>query len=82
MGLLSWIIVGGISGWLATLIIRPKRQKGCLTSILLGIVGGFMGGFIVSLWGGIGVTGLNLYSILVATFGAIVIIWLSRKLID
>ena len=82
MGILSWIIVGGIAGWLATKIIKPKKKKGCITGILLGIVGAFIGGFIVSFFGGTGVTGLNFYSILVATLGSVVLIWLARKLID
>lgn len=79
MGLLSWIIVGGLAGWLSTKIIKPKNKKGCFSGILLGIVGAIVGGFIVSLVGGTGVTGFNLYSIFVATLGAVVLIWLARQ---
>jgi uncharacterized membrane protein YeaQ/YmgE (transglycosylase-associated protein family) len=80
MGLLSWIIVGGIAGWLSTKIIKPKKKKGCFTGILLGIVGALVGGFVVSLFGGTGVTGFNIYSILVATLGAVLLIWIGRQL--
>ena len=82
MGLLSWIIVGGLAGWLSTKIITPKKKKGCFSGIALGIVGAIVGGFLVSLLGGKGVTGFNLYSILVATLGAVVVIWLARQFND
>ena len=82
MGLLSWIIVGGLAGWLSTKIITPKKRKGCFSGIALGIVGAIVGGFLVSLLGGKGVTGFNLYSILVATLGAVVVIWLARQFND
>jgi uncharacterized membrane protein YeaQ/YmgE (transglycosylase-associated protein family) len=79
MGLLSWIIVGGIAGWLSTKILKPKKRKGCFSGILLGIVGAIVGGFIVSQMGGTGITGFNFYSIFVATFGAVILIWLARQ---
>ncbi len=82
MGLLSWIIVGGLAGWLSTKIITPKKKKGCFSGIALGIVGAIVGGFLVSLLGGKGITGFNLYSILVATLGAVVVIWLARQFND
>ena len=80
MGLLSWILVGGIAGWLSTKIITPKKKKGCLSGIILGIIGAIFGGYLVNLLGGQGVTGFNPYSILVATFGAVVLIWIVRIL--
>ena len=79
MGIISWIIVGGIAGWISTKIIKPKKKKGCFTGILLGIIGAIVGGFIVSFFGGTGVTGFNIYSILVATLGAVVLIWIGRQ---
>ncbi len=82
MGLLSWIIIGGLAGWLSTKIITPKKKKGCFSGIALGIAGAIVGGFLVSLLGGKGITGLNLYSILVATLGAVVVIWLARQFKD
>ena len=79
MGLLSWIIVGGLAGWLSTKIIKPKKRKGCFSGIALGVIGAIVGGGIISFLGGHGVTGFNLYSLFVATFGAVVLIWLARQ---
>ena len=82
MGLLSWILVGGIAGWISTKILKPKKQKGCFSGILLGIVGAIVGGFVVSFFGGSGVSGFNPYSIFVATLGAVLLIWLARQFGD
>jgi uncharacterized membrane protein YeaQ/YmgE (transglycosylase-associated protein family) len=79
MGLISWIIIGGLAGWISTKIVKPKKPKGCFTGILLGIVGAFVGGLIMSLIGGTPVTGFNFYSLFVATLGAVVLIWLARQ---
>ncbi|MBK7104186.1 MAG: GlsB/YeaQ/YmgE family stress response membrane protein [Ignavibacteriae bacterium] len=78
MGIISWIIVGGLAGWLSTKIVTPKNKKGCFGNIILGIVGAFVGGFLVSQLGGTGVTDLNIHGILVATLGAVVILWISE----
>lgn len=82
MGLISWIIVGGIAGWISTKIIKPNKKKGCFSGIILGIVGAIVGGYIVTILGGEGITGLNPYSILVATFGAVFLIWIARQFKD
>ncbi len=73
MGILSWIIVGAIAGWLAGLIMKGSGS-GFLMNILIGIVGAFVGGLIMNLAGGVGVTGFNLWSLLVATVGSIVLL--------
>lgn len=82
MGILSWIIVGGIAGWLSTKIIAPKNKKGCFGNIILGIVGAFVGGFVVSKLGGYGVTDFNIHGILVATLGAVIILWIAKLIND
>lgn len=76
MNYLSWIIVGGLAGMLAKYIM--KEDGGLIRNIILGIIGGMVGGFLTELIGGEGITGFNIWSILVATFGAVVIIWLGR----
>lgn len=77
MGLLSWIIVGGLAGWLAKKFMGGSY--GLLANIIIGIIGAFVGGFVFSLFGSTGVTGLNLWSILVALVGSCILIWISRK---
>ncbi len=81
MGLLSWIIVGLIAGWLAGLVVRGGGY-GILGDIILGIVGALIGGFIASSVFNIPdpVNGINLTSIIVAFIGAVIVIWLLRVL--
>lgn len=77
MGLISWIIVGGLAGWIAKKFMRSSY--GILMNIVIGVIGALIGGFIFSLIGSTGVTGLNLWSILVALVGSCIFIWASRK---
>lgn len=79
MGLLSWVIVGGLAGLLGQWLTGGERA-GCLLTVLLGIVGAFVGGFVMSLLGFGGVDGFNLWSILVATVGAVLLIVIVRAL--
>jgi len=74
MGIIGWIILGGISGWLASIVTKRNDQMGCLTNILAGIVGAFVGGWVASLFGFGGVTGFNIPSLLVAFAGAVVVL--------
>ncbi len=78
MGIITWIIVGLIAGALGKLIMPGDDPGGIIVTILLGIVGAFVGGFVFNLFGGAGVTGLNLGSILVATVGAIILLAIYR----
>ena len=80
MGLLSFLIVGLIAGWLASLIMKTNATQGMIMDIVLGVVGAFVGGFLMNMLGYGGVSGFNLYSIAVATLGAVVLIWLGRML--
>ena len=79
MSILAWIILGLIAGFIGSKIVN-KSGEGIIRDILLGIVGAFVGGFIVSLFGGQGVTGLNLWSIIVAVIGAVVFLLLYHAL--
>ena len=80
MNILLWIILGFLAGWLASIVMKTDSQQGMLTDIILGVVGALVGGFIMNLFGAEGVTGLNIYSLMVATLGAVVLIWLGRVL--
>lgn len=78
MGILAWIIVGLIAGWLASMFM--KSEGGAVRDIVMGVFGAFVGGFVMNLFGEPGVSGVNIYSILVAALGAIIIIWIGRRL--
>jgi len=74
MGFLSWIILGLIAGFIGSKIVN-KTGEGFFLDIILGIVGAVVGGWLVSFFGYSGVSGVNLYSILVAVLGAVVVLW-------
>lgn len=77
--LLIWIIVGAIAGWLASIVMKTNRSQGLLADIIVGILGGLIGGFLLNALGvGGAVTGINIASILVAFIGAIVLLALLR----
>ena len=79
MGILSWIVMGLIAGVLAKFIMPGKDPGGIIVTILIGIAGAFVGGFISSKFLGYGtVSGLNLYSLLIAVGGALVLLVLYR----
>jgi uncharacterized membrane protein YeaQ/YmgE (transglycosylase-associated protein family) len=73
IGIVSWILIGLIAGYLASRVVN-KRGEGVLRDILLGIVGAFIGGLIVRVFGGTGVTGLNIWSIFVAFIGGVLLL--------
>lgn len=73
MSFLAWIVLGLIAGFIGSKIVN-KRGEGLILDIILGVVGAFVGGWLFSLFGAHGVTGLNVYSMLVAVVGAIVVL--------
>ena len=78
MGILAWIVVGLIAGVLAKLIMPGDDPGGIIVTIIIGIVGALVGGFVVQLLGGTGLTGFSIWSILVATLGAIILLAVYR----
>jgi uncharacterized membrane protein YeaQ/YmgE (transglycosylase-associated protein family) len=74
MSIISWIILGVIAGFLGSKIVN-KSGQGLVLDIVLGIVGAIVGGLIFSAFGAAGVTGLNIYSLIVAVVGAVVVLW-------
>jgi uncharacterized membrane protein YeaQ/YmgE (transglycosylase-associated protein family) len=78
--MISFLIVGLVAGWLASVIMKTDASQGWLMDIILGVIGAFIGGFVMNMLGQSGVDGLNIYSILVATLGAAIAIWIGRKL--
>lgn len=78
MGIILWIILGGIAGWVASIAMHSNHSM--LEDIILGVIGGFVGGIIMNAFGASGVYGFNLYSLLVAIVGAVILIYLGRLL--
>ncbi|WP_230397419.1 GlsB/YeaQ/YmgE family stress response membrane protein [Novisyntrophococcus fermenticellae] len=74
MGLISWIIIGALAGWIASMITGRNKNMGALANIIVGIIGGLIGGFIMSIFGGSGITGFNIWSLLVSVLGAVVLL--------
>lgn len=74
MGIILWIVFGGIVGWIASLIMKTDAQQGLLLNVVIGIVGAVLGGWFMSMIGESGVGGFNVYSFLVALLGACVLI--------
>lgn len=79
MGIITWIILGGVSGWLASLI-SGNKSLGLFGNIAVGIVGAMIGGFLFSTIGKVGVTGFNLYSVFVSVIGAWLLLFIISKI--
>jgi uncharacterized membrane protein YeaQ/YmgE (transglycosylase-associated protein family) len=73
MSIIAWIILGLIAGFIASKIVN-KQGEGVILDIVLGIVGAIVGGFIFTWLGAAGVTGFNLWSVVVAIVGAIIVL--------
>ena len=80
MGLISWLVLGLIAGFIASRIVN-HTGSGLIMDIVLGVVGALVGGFVFSLFGAVGVTGFNIYSMLVAIVGAVVVLWIYHALV-
>lgn len=80
MNILAWIVFGLIVGVIANLVDPRPSQGGVLGAIVLGIVGAIVGGFVGNLLFGVGVTGFNISSFIVAVAGALVLLFGARAL--
>jgi uncharacterized membrane protein YeaQ/YmgE (transglycosylase-associated protein family) len=73
MSILAWLVLGLIAGFIASKLVN-KSGEGVVLDIVLGIIGAFVGGWLFTTFGAAGVTGLNLYSMLVAVVGAVAVL--------
>jgi uncharacterized membrane protein YeaQ/YmgE (transglycosylase-associated protein family) len=71
MGIIIWLIIGGVVGWLASLVMRTDAQQGLLLNIVVGIIGGFIGGI---LFGGSINNGITVWSFITSLIGAIILL--------
>lgn len=79
MSIIAWLILGLIAGFIASKIVNHTGE-GVILDIVLGIIGAFVGGFLFSWFGAAPVTGFNIYSVLVAVVGAIVVLVLYHAI--
>lgn len=80
MGIFTWIIFGALAGWLASIITGDNKRMGAFANIAVGIVGSMIGGFVMNFFGGNGVTGFNLRSLIVAIVGSVILLWIVNKI--
>jgi uncharacterized membrane protein YeaQ/YmgE (transglycosylase-associated protein family) len=78
MGIIAWIIIGALAGWIGSMITGTNAQMGAFANIIVGIIGALVGGFLFNLLGGEGFTGFNFWSLFVSTFGAIILLTLIK----
>ena len=81
MCIIAWIVVGLIAGALSKLIMPGDDPGGIIVTMILGVVGAFVGGFVMNLLGFGGVSGVNLYSIVVAAIGAFILLAIYRMFV-
>ncbi|MBK7320147.1 MAG: GlsB/YeaQ/YmgE family stress response membrane protein [Anaerolineales bacterium] len=75
MDILIWIIFGALAGWIASIIMQKNKKMGAIANIVVGIVGAFIGGYIMEFFGVEVEAGFNFTSLLVAILGAVVLLW-------
>lgn len=80
MGIIGWLIIGALAGWIASMMTGNDKKMGAGANIAVGIIGGFIGGLIMNLIGGSGITGFNLWSLLVAVIGAVILLWIVNAI--
>lgn len=79
MDILIWVLVGALAGWIGSLIMKTDQQMGALANIAVGILGAFIGGWVIGLFGIAPAAGeLNIASILTAVLGAVILLWLVK----
>ena len=78
MGIIVWVIFGGLAGWIGSMIMNTDGQQGIILNVVVGIIGALLGGFIMSLLNMGGVSGFNLYSFAVAVLGAVVLLYILK----
>jgi uncharacterized membrane protein YeaQ/YmgE (transglycosylase-associated protein family) len=80
MSFIAWIVLGLVAGFIASKIVN-KAGEGMVLDIVLGIIGAVVGGYLFQTFGMAGVSGVNLYSILVAVIGAIVVLFIYHAIV-
>jgi uncharacterized membrane protein YeaQ/YmgE (transglycosylase-associated protein family) len=79
MSIIGWILLGLVAGFIASKIVN-KGGEGMMLDIVLGIIGAIVGGFLFSVVGATGVTGFNIWSLIVAILGSVVVLWVYHTM--
>jgi uncharacterized membrane protein YeaQ/YmgE (transglycosylase-associated protein family) len=79
MSIIGWIVLGLVAGFIASKIVN-KQGEGLVLDIVLGIIGAVVGGYLFSIFGAQGVSGVNIYSMFVAVVGAVVVLMIYHAL--
>ena len=78
MGIIAWIIIGALAGWIGSMITGTNAQMGAFANIVVGIIGALIGGFLFNMLGGEGFTGFNIWSLFVSIVGAVILLALVK----
>lgn len=78
MGILAWIVLGGLAGWVGSMIMGTNARMGAIANIVVGIIGSVIGGWVFNYFGNYGVTGFNLYSFGVALVGSCILLFVAK----
>ena len=80
MNIIVWIIFGALVGWIASKIMNTDAEQGFIANIVVGVIGAFIGGFVMQLLGGSGVTGFNISSLLAALLGSVILLGVYKAI--
>ncbi|WKD58331.1 hypothetical protein CAPI_09025 [Corynebacterium capitovis DSM 44611] len=76
LGFIGWIVIGGLAGWIASMVMSRDASMGIFANIAAGIVGGLLGGFLLSLFGVDVAGGGMIFSFLTCLLGAVILLWI------
>lgn len=78
MGIISWIIIGGLAGWVASMIMKTNAQMGATMNVLVGVIGGILGGWLMGMMFGIDAMGFSFTGFLTALLGSVMLLGFAR----
>ncbi len=78
MEIIAFLVLGGIAGWIASLLMGTDASQGIFLNIIVGVIGAFIGGMVFNAFGSSGVSGFNIYSLVVAVIGAVILLGIVR----
>lgn len=78
LGIIGWIVIGGLAGWIGSKIMGTDEQQGIVMNVVVGVIGGLIGGFILSIFFDVHNAGW-LFSFLTCLFGAVILLWVVKK---